>query len=456
MGSAPLGRLLLSLSLPGMASMITGALYSIIDIFWVARLGYQAIAALTIVWPYFILVWAVSVGTGVGINALVSRRFGERNIEATNHVAGQIFSLAGLFGAIFLVAAVFFSEPILIMSGATPDIMDFATQYLIVLGFGMPFMFFMVIANNLLRGSGDVLRPMIFMIAGTVTNIILDPLLIFGIGPFPEMGVRGAALATVISQLLSAGLCFYYIVARKSAYRVKLAYLRPSLSILRDIYRVGFPSMTMMITESVVFALFNNVLSAFGSVAIAAVGIGFRILDLAWMPMYGVSQGLLPIVGFNFGARLWKRLWRAVKLASVGLALFSVPVLVMLVIFAPQLIGIFSDDPELLAIAVPAMRIMLSTLVIVGPSMLFITAFQGLSKGKEALILSLVRQFIFLVPLLLLLPRIWGINGVWLSIPISDTLAFLVSGLWLFREYKLQQRTGVWSDISVPGADSGD
>ena len=455
MGSAPLGRLLLSLSLPAMASMITSALYSIIDTFWVARLGYQAIAALTIVWPYFILVFAVSVGTGVGINALTSRRFGERNIEAANHVAGQIFSLAGLFGAIFLVAAVFFSEPILIMSGATPDIMDLATQYLTVLGFGMPFMFFMVMANNLLRGSGDAVKPMAFMITGTVANIILDPFLIFGIGPFPEMGVRGAALATVISQLLSAGLGFYYIVARKSAYQVKLLHIRPSLPILRDIYRVGFPSMTMIITESVVFALFNNVLSAFGSVAIAAAGIGFRILDLAWMPMYGVSQGLLPIVGFNFGAQLWKRLWQAVKLASVGLALFSVPALVLLEIFAPQLIGIFSDDPELMAIAVPAMRIILSALVIVGPSILFITTFQGLSKGKEALILSLVRQFIFLVPLLFLLPRIWGINGVWLSLPISDTLAFLVSGLWLFREYKLQRRAGAWADISVPEADSG-
>jgi len=455
LGSAPLGRLLLSLSLPAMASMITMALYNIIDTFWVARLGYQAIAALTIVLPYHVLVIAISVGSGIGVNALVSRRFGERNIEAANHIAGQVFPLAGFFGVIFLMAAVFFSEPILTVSGATPDIMDFATQYLTVIGFGIPFIFFMIMANSLLRGSGDAVRPMAFMITATVVNIILDPFLIFGIGPFPEMGVRGAALATVIAQLLGAGLSFYWIAARKSAYRVKLLYLRPSLPILRDIYRVGFPSMIMQITESVVFALFNYVLSAFGSLALAAVGITIRIADLAWMSMYGVSQGLLPIVGFNFGARLWKRLWRAVKLASVGLALFSVPALAMLEIFAPQLIAIFNDDPELMAIAVPAMRIFLSTLVIVGPSILFITTFQGLSKGKEAMVLSLVRQFIFFVPLLFLLSRIWGINGVWLSVPISDALAFLVSGLWLFREYKLQQRTGVWSDIPVPEADSG-
>lgn len=456
MGSAPLGRLLLSLSLPGMASMITMALYNIIDTFWVARLGYQAIAALTIVIPYHILVIAIGVGTGTGINALASRRFGERNIEATNHIAGQMFSLSGCFGVIFLMTAVFFAGPILTIIGATPDTMDLATQYLTVLGFGMPFLFFMIMTNSLLRGSGDVVRPMVFMITATVANIILDPFLIFGIGPFPEMGVRGAALATVIAQLLGAGLSFYYIVARKSTYRVKLAYLRFNLSILRDIYRVGFPSMIMMVTESVVFALFNHVVSAFGSLTLAAVGITIRIVDLAFMPIFGASQGLLPIVGFSFGARLWKRLWRAVKLASGGLALLMGVALVVLEIFAPELVAIFSDDPELMAVAVPAMRIFLSALIVVGPSVLFITTFQGLSKGKDALILSLARQLIFLVLLLLLLPRIWGITGVWLSWPVSDMIAFLISGLWLFREYKRQQRAGAWADIPVPEADSGD
>jgi len=431
------------------------ALYNIIDTFWVARLGHEAIAALTIVLPYHILIIAIGVGTGIGISALTSRRFGEGNIEAANHAGGQIFSLSVFLGSIFLVIAVFFPHTTLTILGATPDIMDYGTQYLVIIGFGIPFVVFSITANNLLRGSGDALRPMIFMITGSVVNIILDPFMIFGIGPFPEMGVRGAALATVISQLLTAGLSFYYIVARRSAYRIGLRHLRPNLPVIRDIYRIGLPSMIMEISESVCFTLFNNVLSVFGSLAIAAAGIAFRIADLAWMPIFGVSQGLLPIIGFNFGARLWNRLWRAVKLASGGLTLFLGLALVVLEIFTPQLIGIFSDDPELMAIGVPAMRIMLATLFIVGPSILFVTTFQGLSKGKEALILSLVRQFIFFVPLLFLLSRVWGLNGIWLSLPISDILAFLVSGLWLFREYKLQQRTGVWAGTPNTEADSG-
>ena len=450
LGYAPLWRLILSLSLPGMASMVTMALYNFVDTFWVARLGHQAIAALTIVLPYQILIIAIGVGTGIGISSLASRRFGERNIEATNHVAGQIFPLAGGFGVIFLAAAVFFPEPILTICGATPDIMDFATQYLTIVAWGTPFLFFMMMAGSLLRGSGDAVRPMAFMITATVVNIILDPFLIFGLGPFPELGVRGAALATIIAQILGAGLGFSYIVSRKSAYRVKLAHLRPNLPILYDIYRVGFPSMIIQIMEGVIFALVNSILSAFGSLALAAVGILIRIVDLAFMPMFGVSMGLLPIVGFSFGARLWNRLWRAVKLASVGLMLFMAAATVVMVTFAPDLVSIFNDDPELLAIAVPAMRIGLVALVLVGPMILAVTTLQGLGKGKEALFLSLIRQLVFFVPLLFILSRLLGLTGVWLSFPITDTLAFIVSVLWLFREYRLQQRTGTWADMPVP------
>jgi putative MATE family efflux protein len=439
-----------------MASMITTSLYNIINTLWLSRLGHEAIAALTVALPFHILAVAIGAGTGVGVNSLASRRFGEGNIESTNHVAGQAFSTAGFFGGLYLIVAVFFADNILILSGATPDIMDYGRQYLVVISFGGPFLFFTIIASNLLRGSGDALRPMIFTISSVVVNAILDPFLIFGIGPFPEMGVRGAALATVISQFLSASLCFYYIVARKSAYRIKFQHLKPSLPILRDVYRVGIPAMLMEFGESVCFVLLTNVLSAFGSLAIAAVGIAFRIIDLAFMPIFGVSQALLPIVGFNFGARLWSRVWRAVKLASFGLALLMGIATVVLEILTPQLLGIFSDDPELIAIGIPAMRIGMATLFIWGPMVLFVTTFQGLAKGKEALVLSLVRQFAFFLPLLYLFSWSWGIYGVWISWPVSDVLAFLTAGLWLFREYRLQKRAGMWVDLPTPTAGSKD
>ncbi len=195
-----------------MVSMGTMALYNIIDTFWMARLGHEAIAALTIVLPYHLLVIAIGVGSGIGINALVSRHFGERDIEATNCIAGQVFPITAFFGIVFIAAAVFFTRQILIAAGATSDIMEFATQYLFIISFGTPFMVFSISTSNLLRSSGDALRPMIFMVTASVVNMILDPLMIFGIGPFPEMGIRGAALATVISQGLGAGLSFTYII----------------------------------------------------------------------------------------------------------------------------------------------------------------------------------------------------------------------------------------------------
>ncbi len=444
LGSAPLGGLLLRLSLPGVVSMVTMTLYQLADTFWVARLGHEAIAATTIVLPFFILVIAVGAGSGVGANALASRLFGERNPEASNRVAGQTFILTVVLGIIFIIAAAFFARPILTVCGATPDIIKPATDYMVIFGYATPFMLFRMITSNIFRASGDAIKPMTFQLTSTVINAALDPFLIFGWGPFPEMGIKGAALATVIAALIGAGLSFYYLVAHKSVYRIKLHHIKPDFTIIRDIYRVGLPTMMMEVAESVVFSLFNRVIVGYGSVSLAAAGIAFRILDFAFMPIIGASHGLLPVVGFCLGARLWERLWRAVRMASMVIAIVMGISSVVLLILAPQIVGIFNKDPELMAVAVPAMRILLSTFVILGPSIMFITTFQGLSKGKEALVLTLVRQFIFFIPLLYLLSEVMDIYGVWLSLPLSDILAFTVSGLWLYREYRNQRRDKTW------------
>jgi putative MATE family efflux protein len=442
-----LGKLLLSLSLPGIASLVTMALYNIIDTFWVARLGHEAIAALTIVLPYSGLIMAVGVGTGIGVSSLVSRRFGAGETEVTNHIGGQIFPLTLVFGGLFMLLAVGFPDAILKICGATPDIMDFGRQYLTIIGFGGIFVFFGMVASELLRGSGDAVPPMIFMITAAVLNIALDPLLIFGLWIFPEMGVGGAALATVIAQGTGAGLGFFYIVARKSSYRISLAHVRPDFSIIKDIYRVGLPSMLTEITESATFIFLNNVLAGYGSMAIAAIGIIIRVVDFAFMPIIGVAEGLLPIVGYNFGARIWKRLWGAVKIATLGLAVFMGLATLVLELLAPQLIGIFSREPVMLEMAVPAMRLIIVMLPIVGVVILFVTTFQGLGKGREVLLLSLARQLIFFLPALFILPRFMDLNGVWLALPISDFCGFLVSGSWLWREYRLQRKKPGWKDL---------
>ena len=277
---------------------------------------------------------------------------------------------------------------------------------------------------------------MVIMISSTLINVVLDPLMIIGIGPFPEMGVAGAAWATVIAQGCGAVFGLFLLLANKTAYRVKLAYLRPDWLILKDIYRVGLPSVVTQLVESLAFIIFNKIVSSFGSLIIAVVGIVIRISDFAFMPVMGVSNGLLPIVGYNFGAKNYKRLWQAVKLASVSISILLAVITILLVIFTPQIVDIFSDDPELTAQTIPAFRIMLSSMLFVGPTIMFVTAFQGLSQGMKALFLSLLRQFIIFVPIMLLFRYLWGLMGVWVSAPICDVLSFALVYGFIYKEYK--------------------
>jgi putative MATE family efflux protein len=445
LGTQPLGRLLINLSIPRMVGGLTLALYSVIDTFWVSRLGHEEVAVLMVVIPYQILVNAMASASGDGINALVSRRFGERNISVINRIAGQIFPITFIFGLFFIIAVVFFEHQILTLLGATTDIMEFAGKYLVVISFGAPFIFFSRSTNDLLRGSGEAIIPTLFGILATVLNAVLDPLLIFGIGPFPEMGIRGAALSTVISLGFGAVIGFTYIIlARRSTYRIKSSDLKPEWSIIKDVYRIGFPGMVLDLSESIVFVLFNKALSEYGSLALAAGGIAMRVIDLIVTPSFAAAAAILPIIGYCLGARLWKRLWRAVKINLVSMVIVMFVVTIVLEIIAPHIIGLFTDDQQLFQVAIPALRILVSSIAVLGPVVLFVVTFQGLSKGKEALILSLIRQLPFFIPVLLLLNHLAGLIGVWWTYPVTDFIGFFVTGAFLLREYRKQQKSGLW------------
>jgi MATE family, multidrug efflux pump len=449
LGTERLSKLFPRLGTPSMVSMLAMSLYVLADTFWLGRVSYEAIAAITITFPFYIVIFAIGLGSGIGANALASRRFGERDIEATNRVAGQTFPLTAIFGIIFIIPSVFLARPLAALLGAPPDVIGPTAEYLIYFGWGIPFILFRVIARNVFHAAGETVKPMIFYVIGAVVNAVLDPFLIFGWGPFPEMGIGGAALATTISGGLAAAIGCYYLLGSKSVYRLKLHHLKPDLSIIKQIYRVGLPESLMDLTEAVVFLVFNQVMAGFGSVALAAVGIAFRIADLAFIPIIGLAHALLPIVGFCFGARLWGRLWAAVRHGALVSVVVLAVVTVLLEIFAPQVIGIFNKSPELLAIAVPGMRIFVSALVLIGPAIMFIITFQGLSKGWTAICLSLVRQLVLLLPAVLILPHFMGLNGVWLALPISDAGGAIVAGLWIYREYRLQKRSGIWESTPV-------
>jgi putative MATE family efflux protein len=436
LGEAPLGKLIIALSLPGMISTITTSLYNIVNTLWVTRIGYEAIAALTISFPYQILFYAIGGGTGIGISALVSRRFGEKNVDATNRVAGQIFFLSAFWGLLFMLVAVFFADSLLPLMGATPDILDYSRTYFTITSYGAPLIILALVMSSLIRGSGDAVKPMVIMISGTVVNIILDPFLIFGIGPFPEMGVSGAAWGTFIAQACAAGLGLFYFFANKTAYHIKFSHIVPNWPIIKDIYRVGAPTSIFQFAESIIFFLLNTIISAFGSVPLAALGIVMRISDFAYMPIMGVSHGLLPIIGYCFGAGNFKRLWEALKKATLYITILLLGITILIEIFAPQLIGIFTQEPELLDISVTAMRISMISMVLIGFNVLVTTTLQGLSKGITALVLSLIKQFVVFIPLLYLCRYLWNLTGVWISWPIADTISTAIAFVFIWREYK--------------------
>lgn len=449
LGTEPLRKLLFRLSVPSMASMVAMSFYLLADTFWLGRLSYQAIAAITITFPFYIVIFAVGYGSGVGANALASRRFGERNVEETNRVAGQAFILSIGFGIVFIIVSVVFGRQLAVLLGATPEVIDLAADYLVFFGWGIPFILFRVITRNIFQAAGDVMKPMIFTVAGAVANAVLDPFFIFGWGPFPEMGIGGAGLATTISGGIASALSCYYLLRSGSVYRLRLRHLKPDFTIISQIYRVGLPSMLMDLTEAAIFVVFNRIVAGFGSLALAAFGIAARITDLAFIPVVGVAHALLPIVGFCLGARLWARLWAAVRQGTLIVAVVLGAASVLLAAFAPHVIALFNDTPELLAIAVPGMRIFISALFLVGPAIIFVITFQGLSRGWTAIALSLVRQLGFLLPALLILPRVIGLNGVWASLPISDTAGAIVAGLWLYREYRLQKRKAIHDEAPM-------
>ena len=430
--------------------MVTISLYNLVNTFWVAKLGYQAVAALTSVMPFFILCMAIGVGTGIGVTSLSSRRFGERNVEEANRITGQTFFLCLILGLLLLFVTNAFPRQILTICGATPDVMDMGSQYLRVFGFAMPLFLFGSISRNIFQASGDAIRPMIFIIIAQVINAVLDPFFIFGWGPFPEMGVAGAALATGIASGFGSILALFYIFGGRTSYHIRIHHFRPDIRSIAAIYKVGLPSLLMELTGGVGFAVFNHVASNYGSIVLAATGITGRIADLAFMPIIGMAHGVLPIIGFSLGAKDWHRLWGAARLAIIWLTILMLASTIVLEVFTVQIVKLFNSNPALLEVGVPGMRIFCSTLILYGPLVIFTTTLQGLSKGTTAMILSLCHQFLFFIPLLFILSNWWGLTGVWVSMPVSDILGATVSCLLIYREYRIQKKSEYWKTVLSP------
>jgi putative MATE family efflux protein len=437
LGKGPIVPLLLRMSGPSIAAMLIMAFFNLIEAFWLARLSSKAMAALTICFPILLVFGGIGVGTGIGAGSYAARMFGAEEFLKARQTAGQVFFLSAALGVLLAGVILAAPAPILKLFGATDEILPLARLYLVTVMPGVPFLFLIMMINNLLRAEGRPNASMLSVFFIAAVSAILEPLLIFGLGPFPRLEIQGAALATVISQISGALLSFYYLQQKSSKYRLKWKHLRPNLPIIYSIYSTGFPSIVINLVVSLGMLLHNSILAGYSDLAVATLGIIFRTNGLIMMMLYGFGQGLMPLVGFSEGASLYSRLLETVKVAvriSVGIAVLSC---LAVEVFAHSIATFFSPDPQLQALTETALRINFLMLLTAAPSLMWINMFIGLGRGVTAMLLLVVRDTLVLFPLLFGLPHLFGITGVWMAQPLANALAFLFILFWTKRQYRV-------------------
>ncbi len=431
LGIEKVTSLLFKLSVPAIISMFIQALYSVIDSIWVARISSEALAALQIAFPVQLILIAIAVGTGIGTSSLISRLLGEGKDKKASSVAEHVILLSIFYGLVVALLGAVFSENIIKLFTDDILLIDYATRYIRIILIGSIAMFIPMIANNILRGEGNTLIPMIAMLIGSIINIILDPLLIFGIGPFPELGIEGAAIATVIARILSG--IFILIMLFFGNNNIKLSFktFKYDFNIIKNVYAVGVPAMIMQFLASFMMIGLNKILDGYGSDAIAAMGIYFRLQTFVFMPVFGLAQGYIPIIGYNYGHNNPVRVKETINIGFIVAFSFTTLGFIIFQIFSAQLILIFDDSPNLVNIGTKALRLISFAFPIIGPAIIGSTTFQALGKGIPSLILSFSRQIILLLPLAYIFSMLYGLNAIWYSFLISEAVVGVVLFVWL-------------------------
>ena len=432
MGTAPVLPLIFSMSLPAMFSMLVQALYNIVDSYFVSQVSEKALAAVSLAFPLQNLLIAFAVGTAVGVTSLISRRLGEGRQEEADSAAAHGILLAVCTWAVFSLYGAFFSTPFFRLFESDPEIVEMGAAYIsicCVFSFGV---FVEITLERTLQATGNMIWPMVFQLIGAVTNIIMDPILIFGYFGLPAMGVAGAAIATVMGQILAMVVAALVVTFRDHAVHVSFRHFRPRWKTVRDIYAVGVPSIVMQSIGTVMTMALNGILSGFSTAAYTVFGIYFKLQSFVFMPVFGLNQGLLPILGFNYGARNKKRMMAAFRDGClIALCIMAAGMAVFLA--APQwLLSIFNASAQLLEIGVPALRIICACFLFAALGIVSSTLFQAVGKGVYSLVVSVMRQLAVLVPAAWLLARLTGqVVYVWWAFPIAECVSLAVS-LWFF------------------------
>ena len=432
LGREPIGRLLLKLSLPAMVGMLVQASYNIVDAFFIGRgVGSMGLAGTAVAFPFQFFVMGIATLGGVGAASLVSRSLGAGEVEQADRALGTLVTMALVTGRSTAALGRAFRPGLLALLGARGEIYPYAEAYLGVILFGVPFHVLGVGLNNAVRAEGNARIAMFTMIISALANTVLDPLFIFGFG----WGIRGAAWATVLAQAMVVAWLGAYHFSGRSALKLKAVHLVPRAGIVGKITAVGASEFARLAAASITAALVVHSLSRFGSpMAVAAYGVVHRVVSLVFMPIMGVSQGLQPILGYNYGAGAWGRAHRAIRLSVAAATAIAGSAFLVLLLFPGLVFGIFTTDPALRILGSRALRLMTLGFALIGFQVIGSTLFQAMGKAVPAFILSMSRPVLMFLPVLLLLPRFLGLDGVWLSFPVADALAFLLTFVFFNRQ----------------------
>ena len=423
------------MSFPAMLSMLVQALYNVVDSYFVAKISENALTAVSLVFPVQALQIALAVGTGVGLNSLISRRLGENCRKEADSAATHGVLLGVLNWVVFAVLGALLSRPFLSLFTGVDEIVAMGAQYMSIVCTVSIGAFVEINIEKILQATGNMIYPMFGQLIGAVANIILDPIFIFGLAGAPKMGVAGAAVATVLGQILS--MCFSLFIVFTKDHEVKIDFrgFRPDPGVIRNIYSVGFPAIVMQAIGSVMVVGMNAILIAFTSTAVAVFGIYFKLESFVFMPVFGLTQGLMPIIGYNFGARKRERLLKAVQVGGVAALCIMGAGTVLFWTATEPLLAIFEASPKMLEIGVPALRIISVCFLPAALGILFSTVFQAVGHGVSSLIVSALRQLVVLLPCAFLLARA-GLEAVWYALPIAEFAALAVSVVIFLRLYR--------------------
>jgi len=433
MGTMPINKLLITMSVPMMLSMLVQALYNVVDSIFVARIEEDALTAVSLAFPMQMLMMALGMGMGVGVNALLSKSLGAGDQESVNKAATNGIFLAAVSYIVFLIVGLTLVRPFYETQIDNPNIVEYGVTYLTIcttLSFGI---YSQIIFERLLQSTGLTFYNMITQMCGAVTNIILDPILIFGLLGAPRMGIAGAATATITGQIVAGTLALIINLKVNKEIHISFKGFKPDLKVIKRIYSVGLPSIIMQSIGSVMVYGMNKILGVFSSTAVAVFGVYFKLQSFIFMPVFGLNNGMIPIIAYNYGAKNRRRMIRTMRLACVYAVMVMVIGLLIFELLPGQLFSLFDASEHMLSMGIPALRIIAIHFPIAAVCIVIGSVFQSLGNGIYSMITSIMRQIVVLLPAAYLLARSGDVNNVWWSFPIAEVMSLLCTLFFLYR-----------------------